>query len=1023
MCVCVTSWCVMRSPRQRCEQRVDVRRQQRPRVEHRHVAATDHVRARAVIGERARVVRHDAANQRRERARDGVLDIRFVAIRDGHGRWRCHITPRFPARPTRDCAAARRAWGGRSQGVVRWMPVVSLALTAKSRPDRPRLSQPRGVMSDRQILPVVPLRGTVIFPGLAVPIGIGREATLRAIEAAVKTDQRVFAVAQRENVDKPDPSQIHTDGCDRQDRSGPAHAGRCAPAARRPHARLGARVPQGRGPPGSASRCRCARSRRPTPKTPRSSRCYQELRARATALASKRGVPEPVLAKVMEAVTDPGAFVDLAAGTSSLSLDEKQALLEMTVVEERMRKVLVLIQRMIDLLEAREEIQSQVQEELGERQREMFLREQMKAIQRELGEDDRGRRGRELRARLEALELPEEARTEVDRELGRLERAGRESTEAQVIRTYLEWIAELPWSTRTEDQLDLARAQQVLDEDHYGLADVKDRVLEFLAVRQLQATARAERRRGAGPRPCDATPTAAASPRPRPDAKEAKARAMAKGPILLFIGPPGVGKTSIAQVDRALARPRVRAHRARRRARRGRHPRPPPHVRRRDARPHHPGHEAGRHQEPGVPARRGRQARRVVPGRSGGGAARGARPGAEPHLHRSLPERAVRPERGAVHRHRELRQNIPAPLLDRMEVVEFAGYTEREKAGDRQEVPDPAPARGGGPRRQRASCSTDAAVPSSCRATRARAACASSSAGSARWPASSRASSRAATADPAGDRAGRRARAARPAARAPGAARRERRGRRGHRHVLHAGGRRHHVRRGVDAHGCTRSGAATACRCTRIGRRVADPHRPARRRDEGVGARGADLRRRPTREYARHPDGTGWPIEAHIHVPAGAMPKDGPSAGVAMATALVSAMSGRPVRREVAMTGEITLRGRVLPIGGVKEKVLGAHRAGITARHPAEGQRGRPRGPAERDARAAALQPGSLARRGVRAGAARRAGCGAGWRGAAARPRPGCCTGRALKRETGVCDMWGRARALHRTRRPAGAFV
>src|SRR5690242_6561450 len=139
------------------------------------------------------------------------------------------------------------------------------------------------------------------------------------------------------------------------------------------------------------------------------------------------------------------------------------------------------------MIETQEEIKSQVQEELGERQREMYLREQMKAIQKELGDDDQSKEITELREKLSKLELPDEARKEVDRELGRLERAGRESMEAQVIRTYLEWVAELPWNSRSDDSLDLSNAQKVLDEDHYGLRDVKDRVLEFLAVRELRA--------------------------------------------------------------------------------------------------------------------------------------------------------------------------------------------------------------------------------------------------------------------------------------------------------------------------------------------------------------------------------------------------------------------------------------------------------------------------------------------------------------------------------------------------------
>src|SRR5690242_17179258 len=200
----------------------------------------------------------------------------------------------------------------------------------------------------------------------------------------------------------------------------------------------------------------------------------------------------------------------------------------------------------------------------------MYLREQLKAIQKELGEGDQNREIEELREKLTKLELPKEARAEVERELGRLERAGRESMEAQVIRTYLEWIAELPWNTRSDDQLDLKHAQQVLDDDHYGLKDVKDRVLEFLAVRQLRASQLADEVEKSGEVPAaklfedrhEANPSLMVgekADKPITDKAEAKARAMAKGPILLFIGPPGVGKTSIAKsIARSLGREYVR---------------------------------------------------------------------------------------------------------------------------------------------------------------------------------------------------------------------------------------------------------------------------------------------------------------------------------------------------------------------------------------------------------------------------------------------------------------------------------
>src|SRR3989441_5451120 len=171
---------------------------------------------------------------------------------------------------------------------------------------------------------------------------------------------------------------------------------------------------------------------------------------------------------------------------SDVKAAERQALLETLAVEERLRRVLVHIQRQIGVIDAQEEIKSQVQEELGERQREMRLREQRKAIRKELGEEDEGSEVEELRKRLAGLELPEAARKEVERELERLERANRDSMEAQVIRTYLETVAELPWGKRADESLDLKRAVEILEQDHYGLKDGKDQVLEFLAARQLQ---------------------------------------------------------------------------------------------------------------------------------------------------------------------------------------------------------------------------------------------------------------------------------------------------------------------------------------------------------------------------------------------------------------------------------------------------------------------------------------------------------------------------------------------------------
>jgi ATP-dependent Lon protease len=751
-------------------------------------------------------------------------------------------------------------------------------------------------------LPVIPLREAVLFPGALAPLSVGREASLAALEEASKRGRHILVVAQKEpSQDIVGADDVYTWGT----------VGEIEGVRRV----MGSAQLVLRG----VARARIDRFVRHEPYLEAQ---YTQVRdkvehglAMDALVASLRdafeayvgsgaAIPQEAAQAILRA-DDPGLFTDLVAGVPDLTVEQKQELLEGLSVEGRLRTLVVEISRQKEVLELKSRIQSEVEGTFGQAQKEQILREQLKAIRRELGEPEEGGDLEELRGKIDLSGMPEKVMDKARREMSRLEAMPTISPEHGMLRSYLDWLVSVPWKESEPDpDWNTRKAKQVLDEDHYGLDKVKERILEYMAVRERveaqlrEATARADKvgsRKGAH---------AAVKDKPAPSRH-------ARSPILCLVGPPGVGKTSLGKsIARALGREVVRVSlggirdeaeiRGHRRTYIGALP-----GRiiqgMRQAGSHNPVFMLDEIDKVGADFR--------------GDPAAALLEALDPEQNREFSDHylevAYDLSQVLFITTANIADSIHPALLDRMEIIRIPGYTEEEKLhiARRFLLPRQLEEHGitarhlalGDPtlRRIIREYTHEAGVRNLEREV---------------------------------------ANVARKVPRR-----------------LSEGEKRRFAPSPTDLEGILgpprydfglaetedQVGAVTGVAVNEYGGDVMTVEAmvvPGEGDFTLTGQLGKVMEEsaRAAWSYARV-HAARFNVEAsrikdnsvHIHVPAGAIPKDGPSAGVTMTTAIVSALTGRAVRKDIAMTGEITLRGRVLPIGGVKEKLLAAHRAGI----------------------------------------------------------------------------------------------
>ncbi len=738
--------------------------------------------------------------------------------------------------------------------------------------DTAALVDDRPVSEIPDVIPLLPIRDIVIYPYMMIPLFIGRELSINAVNEALERDRHIFLVVQKDAAeDDPAPDDLYRVGT----------VATILRMLKLDDGRVKILV-QGmtkgilqefvREDPYFETRIEKVIEPQVIEVSIEVEALMRNVKEKIEQILNLKSLP-PEIVMVTDNVADPGVLADLVASNLRLQIEESQAILEIYEPVERLRKVNDLLTRELELATMQARIQNQAKDEMSKTQREYFLREQLRQIHQELGEgDEKTEEMNELKGQLDKARMPAAVKKEADKQLKRLEQMHPESSESSLVRTYLDWMVELPWSVRTKDNLDLKKAKQVLDEDHFNLEKIKERFLEYLAVNKL--------------------------------------RKKIRGPILCFVGPPGVGKTSLGKsIARALGRNFVRIS------------------------------LGGVRDEAEI-----RGHRRTYVGALPGRIIQGMKQAGSNNPVFMLDEldkvgndfrgdpsaallEVLDPEQNhAFSDHylnvpfdlssvlfictANLLDTVPPALRDRMEVIHLSGYTNEEKLEIARRFLIPRQRQEAGISADLLDISQDAVLRTIEEYTR---------------------------------EAGLRNLEREIAAICRKVARRVADGRTARTRVTR---RNLHQSLGpprflTETQEQNEIGVATGLAWTSAGGELLHVEASLSKGRGNLTLTGqlGDVMRESAQaavSYARAQaknlgleENFYQKQDIHIHVPSGSIPKDGPSAGITMGTALISALTKRPVSRNVAMTGEITLRGRVLPVGGLKEKCLAAFRSGV----------------------------------------------------------------------------------------------